>query len=233
MKTDVVEIYQAPVNGSPSSAIIVYSDVWGWNSGRIRAIADYLGELGYLALVGKFLTPTLNGGTDGDAMSPDDTFNLDWIKQFPWDTQKPKVDSIISYAKQSGASRIGVFGFCYGGHLACWSSRENSEIACGVVFHPSMQLEGFAFGGDNLELLKEVQAPFMLCPAGGDLPLWSEDGELGSALKSSKRGSECVWSIYPEMSHGWSIRGDVSDPLVARDVDLVLKDATQYFSKYL
>lgn len=114
---------------------------------------------GYLVLVPKLLTPAKNGGTDGDALAPDGTFDLDWMKLFPWPTQQPKMAAALSYLEDQGASQIGVVGFCYGGHPVCWASAALSEsIKCGVVFHPSMQLEERAFGGNTELLLSSVKA---------------------------------------------------------------------------
>ena len=208
--------------------------VWGWNGGRVRAIADGLAEQGYHVVVAKLLVTPGRAGTDGDALEPDATFDMDWIKTFPWPTQKPKVDAALSYLTSKGAESIGVMGFCYGGHPACWASRENAfPIKCGVVLHPSMQLEQFAFGGDLGALLSGVQCPFLLAPAGNDMATWGEDTDNAAAIKNSSRGAECLWSNYPEMSHGWSCRGDLSDEKVKRDVEAVMKDAIGFFNKYL
>ena len=208
--------------------------VWGWNGGRVRAIADGLAEQGYKVAVGKFLaTPALDGGTDGDALPPDGAFSMDWIKNFPWEKQQPKVEAALGFLKAEGCTKIGVMGFCYGGHPACWASTTDPSVVCGVVCHPSMQLEGFAFGGDTVALLKSVQCPFLLAPAGNDLPMWSDSGDFGEALKASAKGAECVWSTYADMSHGWSCRGDLSDEKVKRDVEAVMKDAIGFFAKYV
>lgn len=229
-----VEIYVAPVLGKPTAGILMMPDVWGWNGGRVRAIADSLAEQGYIVAVGKLLTPAFDGGTDGDALSPTSSFNMQWIKQFPYPTvQKPKVDAILAYLKEAGAAKIGVMGFCYGGHPACWAASEDPAIACGVVLHPSIMLETFAFGGKTEDLMQGVKCPFLLCPAGNDLDKFGEDRPYSAALKASAKGSECAWRPYPEMSHGWSCRGELSDPKVARDVDLVMKDSIAYFGKYL
>lgn len=113
---------------------------------------------GYLVVVAKLLTPALDGGTDGDALPPSSSFNLDWMKQFPWPTQRPKIASAIEYLKRKGATQIGCVGFCYGGHPCCWASAAfGTDISCGVVFHPSMQLEQNAFGGSTESLLSSVQ----------------------------------------------------------------------------
>lgn len=226
---------QAPVSGTPSAALLLCPDVWGWNGGRIRAIADGLaGDHGYLVVVAKLLAdPALDGGTDGDALPPGGEFSMDWIKNFPWPKQQPKVAAALAYLKSKGCAKIGVFGFCYGGHPACYASSTDEAVVCGVVVHPSMQLETFAFGGDCKALLSSVKCPFLLAPAGNDLPMWGEEGEFGEALKASAKGGECVWKPYPEMTHGWSCRGDVANDKVRRDVEGVMKDASGFFKQYL
>jgi len=227
------EFYINKGTESPTSAIILCPDIWGWNGGRIRAIADHFAG-SYMVVIPKLLTPVFEGGTDGDAMSPTSEFNMDWIKQFSWKTQKPKLDAAIALCKAKGITKIGMFGFCYGGHPACWASAENPElIACGVVFHPSMQLETFAFGGSMPELMKSIQCPFLFAPAGNDLPLFAEQGEFGDSVKASAKGAECVWRTFPDMVHGWTCRGDLSDTAVARDVEAALTEAANFVAKYL
>lgn len=95
-------------------------------------------------------------------------------------------------------------GFCYGGHPACWASSENADIACGVVCHPSMQLEKFAFGGDCDALLKSVRCPYLIMPAGNDLPNWGKDGDFGKAFLSSPCAGQMEFVNFPEMTHGWT-----------------------------
>jgi len=227
------DFYITSKSPEPKSAIILCPDIWGWNGGRIRAVADHFAN-SYLVVIPKLLNPVFEGGTDGDAMSPSSAFNMDWIKQFPWTVQKPKLDTALKLCKDKGIAKIAVLGFCYGGHPASWASSENPDlIVCGAVFHPSMQLETFAFGGNMLDLMKTVKCPFLIAPAGGDLPMFAEDGEFGEALKSSVKGGECVWKVYAEMTHGWSCRGDIADEKIKRDCEAVMKDTTEFFAKYL
>lgn len=230
---DGFEYYINKATENPTSAIILCPDIWGWNGGRVRAIADHFAGT-YMVVIPKYLNPVFEGGTDGDAMSPSSQFNMDWIKQFPWSVQKPKLDAAIAMCKAEGITKIGVFGFCYGGHPACWASQENPDlVTCGVVFHPSMQLETFAFGGDTAELLKKVNCPFLICPAGNDMENWGEDTAFGNALKSGPKGAECLWKNYPDMAHGWTCRGDLADEKVVRDVEASMKEAADFAAKYL
>jgi dienelactone hydrolase len=59
-------LYTTGSAAESKKAILIIPDVWGWNSGRTRHIADMFAEGGYLAVVPKLMIPALEGGTDGD-----------------------------------------------------------------------------------------------------------------------------------------------------------------------
>lgn len=64
-----LEVYRSGSANENKKAVLIISDVWGWNSGRTRNIADLFAEAGYLAIVPKLLTPAFEGGTDGEGCS--------------------------------------------------------------------------------------------------------------------------------------------------------------------
>jgi hypothetical protein len=69
-------------------AIYLIPDVFGWNSGRTRNIADYFADHDYYVIVPKILTPALNGGTDGDGFADRKDFSPDWIKEnWNWESK--------------------------------------------------------------------------------------------------------------------------------------------------
>ena len=183
---DGVEFYQT--GASSSAVIILFPDVWGWDSGRTRLLADEFGHLGYRVYVPKLLQPALEGGTDGDGLPP--SFNMgerggdfkSWVIQIPWNTIEPKLQKLMSYAKEQGAKSFGTIGCCWGGWAAFHASAMSADISCGVIFHPSCQLEGM-FGGDVGALCKSVQCPFYFMPANGDSPeLYGSNGSLVTIL---------------------------------------------------
>ena len=51
--------------------------------------------------------------------------------------------------------------------------------------------------------------------------------------QASGKGSECVIKPFKDMTHGFSLRGDLSDAKVARDVKQVMEDAKAFIAKYL
>ena len=54
------------VTGSGAKGLILVPDIWGYHSGRTRNVADYWAEAGFTVIVPKVLSPTIDGGTDGD-----------------------------------------------------------------------------------------------------------------------------------------------------------------------
>ena len=150
-----------------------------------------------------------------------------------WSVQQAKVAAALAHCKTKAGPKVGVLGFCYGGHPACYASATDADVKVGVVFHPSMQLETFAFGGDTAKLMAQVGCPFLICPAGDDFKFWAEDSDFSKALKTSKAGSACVWKPFPDMKHGWSCRGDLGDAAVKRDVELALNEAKAFLAAHL
>lgn len=86
-----VEYYVSGVPTEGKTAVLIISDVFGWNGGRTRSIADLFAEAGYWAVVPKLMVPALSGGTDGDGIPP--TFNFGtqmaefkaFLAQMPWE----------------------------------------------------------------------------------------------------------------------------------------------------
>jgi hypothetical protein len=80
-----VEFYETG-SSSSKNAVIVIPDIFGWNGGRTRNIADYLADQGYYTVVPKLLSPPIGGGTDGDGFAAFsfDTFLADIVK-FPFE----------------------------------------------------------------------------------------------------------------------------------------------------
>ena len=78
------------------------------------------------------------------------------------------------------------------------------------------------------EILKEVKSPQMFLPARSDKDSVKMNG-LGKKILGD--GVEII--EFPDMSHGWTTRGDLSDPKVERDVKKAFNFVISFFGKYL
>jgi len=143
-----------------------------------------------------------------------------WLLTFKWDTVGPKMEALINYLRSTGASKIGMVGFCWGGWVVCQTAAITPEIKCGVVPHPSIHVEG-ALGGSPSELVSRVKCPMLVCPAGDDPPMYAPGGEVYEALKANNPDREFIHP-FPEMKHGFVTRGDMDDPATKRDKEAAL-----------
>ena len=156
-----VEFYET--GAASSAAIILFPDVWGWNSGRTRALADAFAGGGYRVYVPKLLAPPLEGGTDGDGLPPDFDLGsrmeefMGWVKTVKWDGIDSKVNALLAYAKAEGATSLGVVGCCWGGWACFETSAMSDDVKVGVIFHPSCHIVA-AHGGEVHALAKKVKA---------------------------------------------------------------------------
>ena len=67
-----------------------------------------------------------------------------------------------------------------------------------------------------------------MLPAGGD----AESVKTGG-LAQKVLGDKCEVVEFPDMVHGWSVRGDCTKPDVERDVKKAFTLAVDFLSKHL
>lgn len=210
--------------------IVFYPDVWGWNSGRVRALADHFAEqLGCTTVVPK-LQPPMDKGTDGDALPPD--FNIHestktraafgaWIRG---NGTKPFIERntwLIQELKDQGFQKFFGIGTCWGG----WACFKSSALCPGtfsghLIFHPSVQVDGM-LGGNPVRLATKMDCPVYFNTTNNDMmELYDpEKGKIIAVLKANlKIASKCRNTHYPDMVHGFFLRGDTKNPKVVRDV---------------
>mmetsp|Transcript_12751 Transcript_12751/g.12408 ORF Transcript_12751/g.12408 Transcript_12751/m.12408 type:complete len:265 (+) Transcript_12751:63-857(+) len=232
---------EAYISGTPDQkAMILFPDIYGWNGGNIRKIADMYAADGYYTIIPKMLSPVLEGGTDGDGIGPE--FDLDnrmgdlgpWMALFPWTHFRPKIQLVIDHLKAADIKKAACIGFCWGGWMAAHTLIESDWdiVLCGASPHPSMSVEAWLFNTPNGDLPSRITKPFLLLPAGNDPDVYRRGGEIYEALTKSSPGSQ-VLDQFPEMKHGWVTRGDMTIPETARDVHLALTIIADFCKKNL
>lgn len=233
---DGVSYYQI---GSSEVGILVISDVWGWNSGRVRAIADYISkEKGVSLWIPKILAP-FEGGTSGDGLPPDFNMMERRSELFPlfagdWNPKVvvPMCHKVIEKMKLAGVNKMGCLGFCYGGWL-CFHLSKEVDFVCGASPHPSVHIEGLV-GGDPGALAAEVRCPFALFPCGvasegGDPDMYDPQGAVFTSLEAKFPGQN-VTERYSTVKHGFTTRGDLGDEAVKRTVPECINKILEFFA---
>lgn len=140
---DGVPFYQV---GTGQTGLLILPDIWGWNGGRTRAIADMFAKKGLSVYVPKLLE-SLEGGTDGDGLPPNFALKERMSEVGPlfkgaWNqtVTVPKALKVVNAMKAAGIKKMGLLGFCYGGWVGCHLSKD-VKFVCAASPHPSHHIE--------------------------------------------------------------------------------------------
>lgn len=244
-----VSFYRVPAvvgDGEERKALVLCPDIWGWNGGRTRQIADYFASQGFFCVVPQFLVPALEGGTDGDGFPPH--FNMalrgaefrPYMATFTFEHFFPRMAATKAYLEGLGFESASFAGFCFGGWLVCRTlcdpelgggTVRGGQLGgpfwkSGAIAHPSIHLEEFVFGGKTAELMARVPVPLLLLPAKGDSPNYdAPGGEWTSPIS-------CESVRFPEQDHGFVPRGDMGNEATANAVMEALALMTAFLAKH-
>lgn len=214
--------YYAAPPAESSFGILMYPDVWGFQS-RSTRIADWLSQEGNFHVL---LCDCFHGETKAD--HPD---LAKWLGGFPYDEKvgKDTQTAVEFLNNEKKVTEIGVMGFCWGAWAIGKSFQAGFPWKVAVAAHPSFNVEKFVHGGDDVALMQGIGCPTLLMPASNDLPYTKPGSSEFQVLQD--RGGRSV--VFEDMLHGWTTRGDMNDPNVKRDVEAALMEALQFFKSHL
>jgi dienelactone hydrolase len=209
--------------------LISFQDIYRYDTARCKGVADQFALAGYVVVHVDFV---------GTNVYTDDQNLMEWVKERSFaDFIKPKLlSTVIPYLKNThGVETIVATGFCWGSYLAFQASADSDvrdAIAATAHFHPTLKLNS-AFDANDpecLEMAPLVSCPTLFVPAGNDPDFLGPTGSVMTILQKKYPDSTSV--VMKDMKHGFVIRGDISDPLVKRDVQGALQLAIDFFDKH-
>lgn len=203
----------------------------------MRKVADYFSEkLGHPCVVPK-LQPPLRDGTDGDALPVDFKIDettmpnlIEWIKKNGTETFTKRNNALVADLQNRGFNTFLACGTCWGGWASFRCARDFPNLLSAInIWHPSCQLEN-VHGGDVVALAKSVKCPVYLhiC-SNDDKSLYNNStGSIVQAIRSS--GVRCMVDTYPDMLHGFMLRGSDDDCKVRRDLKRGIETGLSFLS---
>jgi dienelactone hydrolase len=209
--------------GQGEKCLIWNYDIFGLNSGRTKQTADLFAEQGYMVLVPDYYRGEMRDpAVDKDFMafmkgkSEWSQLEQDWVKR------------IRPHALRHGAKRFGSLGTCWGTYVTL-KLCGRGEIEVGVNWHPSHVVVSKLLGEDVKTLLENSRKckHQLMMAARDDAP---EDKVGGLASQILKDKLEIV--EFKDMVHGWAVRGNLTDPLVKRDVHKALQESIAFLKKH-
>ncbi|KAL3641942.1 hypothetical protein CASFOL_012757 [Castilleja foliolosa] len=198
--------FNAYVTGPNNSnkAVILASDVFGYNVTHLRLIADKVGKVGYYTLVPDFF--------NGDPFVANMNMT-DWIKNHPAEKGIEDAKPLIEALKKKGIIKIGAAGFCWGAKLTVdLTTKKSPRVQAAVLLHPT-----FITNQD----IAGVKVPISFLggqnDTGGTTASPTALQHYVEILKAKRPKVPTNKIIYPGAQHGWTTKyNDTDTPAVER-----------------
>ncbi|XP_058211362.1 endo-1,3;1,4-beta-D-glucanase-like isoform X3 [Rhododendron vialii] len=206
------------VIGSPDfkSAVVLASDVFGYQAPKLRKLADKVAAFGFYVVVPDFFygDPYIE-----NLERPLLVYMIDHLPDKGFEDAKQVIEAL----KCKGISSIGAAGFCWGAKVVVELAKY-AYVQATVLLHPSFV---------SWQDVQAVEVPISILGAEIDpisppqlLKKFAED------LKA-KPEVDCFVKIFPGARHGWTVRYKDEDTVAVKLADEAHKDMVDWFVKYV
>jgi dienelactone hydrolase len=204
-------------------AVIMGGDIYGNEAGRTKEVADRIADAGFFVILPDFLKGQ-RWTAELEASSLDKKMSFIKGLSNPDDILRDITEQILPYLRNEChiTDNIGFVGFCFGGYVAYLASQVSGLLRCAIGVHSSIRIFNM-HGSNEQEATMKVTCPQMLLQASNDNLSGKPGSDVQDILASKPFGEQCVLREFPDMLHGWVLRGDVSVPAVARDVQIAFQ----------
>jgi len=221
-----VKTYVAvPSNDFPKEkAILFLPDIFGMELSNAQLLADDFAKNGFQVYIPDYL--------NGDPVPADflgGKFDLNaWFPNHGKDVTRPPLDKVIAGLKEKGVTEFGATGYCLGARYV-FDLAFDGVIKAAVVSHPSL-IEV----PEDLEKFSKTNVPLLINSCEEDSQYPAEKQAKGDEiLGGGKHAAGYERTYWEGCTHGFAVRGDVSNPKVKAGREGTFKATVEWFIKYL
>ncbi|CDO69409.1 hypothetical protein BN946_scf184791.g4 [Trametes cinnabarina] len=163
-----------------------------------------------------------------DAMERADFDRVAWMNRHGPETWKPLVDAVVGALRAQGATWIGTTGYCFGA-LPAWYLALKNDSKVTVVSHPAM----LRIPEDLEKYRDESKAPLLINSCETD-PAFAQEAQAKAdeLLGGGKFASGYERTYWEGCTHGFAVRGDMSNPKVKAGKEGAFEATVKFFKKY-
>ncbi|GFY98774.1 alpha/beta-Hydrolases superfamily protein [Actinidia rufa] len=239
-------------------AIVLISDVYGYEPPNLRKLADKVAASGYYVVVPDFFY--------GEPYAPDNTDRPlpIWIQSHGTDKGFEDAKPVIAALKNKGISAIGAAGFCWGAKVVVELAKSD-YIQAAVLLHPSLVTvddikdaliqvligSGVDVGWNGTYVMgsskwggreplgwlggrwEEVKAPLAVLGAETDRISPPELLKQFEEVLSVRPEIHGYVKIFPGVVHGWTVRYNVEDEKAVKCAEEAHQNMLDWFLEHV
>jgi len=208
---------KAYIAGSPDSklAVLLISDVFGFEAPNLRKLADKVGAAGFFVVVPDFFF--------GDPYDPAKLPIQTWLQSNGTAKGFEDAKPVVASLKEKGVTAIGAVGFCWGGKVVAELAK-TGDIKASVMFHPSLV---------TVDDIKENKSHLAVLGAEIDQMSPPELLKQFEVALSAISEFDGYVKIFDGVAHGWTVRYDVKDEAAVKKAEEAHQDMMDWFAKHL
>lgn len=211
-----LDTYVTGADKSDSRVIVILTDIYGHKFNNTLLVADEFAKAGYKVFIPDILKgdPIVGPITDFPA----------WLSRHTNEITRPIVDEFLkSLREQVGESAfIGVVGYCFGAKYTIQHLAEDGLATVGAIAHPSFVA---------IEEVAAIKKPLVISAAEID-PIFTTELRHETEAKLAEIKARYQLTLFSGVEHGFSIKGDINDPVVRYAKEKTLSDQLQWFSLF-
>ncbi|KAM7255909.1 hypothetical protein ACFE04_011650 [Oxalis oulophora] len=213
--------FKTYLTGSPHSklAIVLISDVFGFEAPKLRKLADKISAEGFFVVVPDFFygDPIIEFTPEFDIQS--------WLKKHNIEKGCEDTKLVIDALKSRGFSAVGAAGFCWGGMVVVkLADTDDQIIKAGILLHP---------GPIAVEEFENVKIPLQILGAEIDHTSPPEKVKQFEEILLKKPEIDSFVKIFPGVSHGWTVRYKDEDESEIKSAKEAHSDMINWFTKHV
>jgi len=190
--------------GEGKECVVFNYDIKGIHNTRTKLLCDLIARQGYQVMLPDYFH---NEYYDFATMGPQGIYAFMAKHNNPVKLTGDIEERVLPYGESKGCTSYKVIGTCWGTYMVLRFS-SYPAVKAGISMHPSHPNMLLAQGVNVTDFLREnVQCPQLYLVAGDDPDSVKTGGEEQRIL-----GDKLTIVEFPDMSHGWTTRGDLTDP---------------------
>ena len=153
----------------------------------------------------------------------------EWFKTHGPDQTRPPLDKVIAGLKSRGITTFGATGYCLGARYV-FDIAFDGVIKAAAVSHPSLLQVP-----EDLTKFKATGIPLHINSCEIDQMYPPEKQKIGDDILGGGKTETATYSraYFPGCTHGFAVRGDLSDPNVKKGKEGSFEYAVHWFKLHL